>query len=327
MTEISRDHPVCTQEYAIYTPPIHEMCETITRWIEQRQTGGYIYGPSRFGKSKGIRSFLAKILNEKFDTEFPLMIWSHPTNSKSEREFWNLLLMASRFEFKNPIKPKAKMEAKYLFKQHLITLANRVKYNYIVILIDEAQLVLLSEWHWLLGLQNELDLEGYRLSIISVGSHQISFQPNFFARTGDAHIVTRFLMHHARFHGIRSLNELEYILDGYDEDSEWPDQSGVSYTKYFLSDAFDDGFRLRRLSFLIWNELIEKYNLAFKSYKPKSGQIEIPMNQIANLIERILKDMTNKTFEQLESNLSSNYVSNILIQQNLISQIWTTSTD
>ena len=120
---------------------------------------------------------------------------------------------------------------------------------------------------------------------------------------------------------------MEYILDGYDEDSEWPDQSGVSYTKYFLSDAFDDGFRLRRLSFLIWNELIEKYNLAFKSYKPKSGQIEIPMNQIANLIERILKDMANKTFEQLESNLSSNYVSNILIQQNLISQIWTTSTD
>eukprot|EP01036_Dinobryon_divergens_P056179 gene56179-75013_t len=75
------------------------------------------------------------------------------------------------------------MEAKYLFKQHLITLANRVKYNYIVILIDEAQLVLLNEWHWLLGLQNELDLEG-------------------------------------------SLNELEYILDGYDEDSEWPDHSG-----------------------------------------------------------------------------------------------------
>jgi len=50
-------------------------------------------------------------------------------------------------------------------------------------------------------------------------------------------------MHHARFHGIRSVNELEYILEGYDEDSEWPDNSGVSYTKYFLSDAFDDGFR------------------------------------------------------------------------------------
>ena len=327
MTEISRDHPVCTQEYAIYTPPIHEMCETISRWIEQRQTGGYIYGPSRYGKSKGIRSFLAKILNEKFDTEFPLMIWSHPTNSKSEREFWNLLLMASRFEFKNPIKPKGKIEAKYLFKQHLITLANRVKYNYIVILIDEAQLVLLNEWHWLLGLQNELDLEGYRLSIVSVGSHQISFQPNFFARTGDAHVVTRFLLHHARFHGIRSQNELEYILEGYDNDSEWPDNSNISYTKYFLSAAFNDGFRLADLSFLIWNELTEKYNSAFNSYKPKSDQIEIPMNQIANLIERLLKEMSNKPKSQIELSVSSEYISKILFDQNMISQVWTTSTD
>lgn len=327
MTDISRDHPVCTQEYAIYTPPIHEMCETISGWIEQRQTGGYIYGPSRYGKSKGIKSFLAKILNEKFDTEFPLMIWSHPTNSKSEREFWNLLLIASRFEFKNPMKPKGKIEAKYLFKQHLITLANRVKYNYIVILIDEAQLVLLNEWHWLLGLQNELDLEGYRLSIISVGSHQISFQPNFFARTGDAHVVTRFLLHHARFHGIRSQNELEYILEGYDCDSEWPDNSNVSYTRYFLTEAFDDGFRLANLSFLIWNELTKKYNLAFKSYKPKSDQIEIPMNQIANLIERVLKEMSNKTKSQIELSIKSEYISQILFDQNMISQVWTTSTD
>jgi len=78
---------------------------------------------------------------------------------------------------------------------------------------------------------------------------------------------------------------------------------------------------------LIWNEITEKYNLAFKSFKPKSDQIEIPMNQIANLIERILKDMTNKSFDDIESNLNSNYVSNILVQQNLTSQIWTTSTD
>jgi hypothetical protein len=71
MTQVSPEHPVCSQEYAIFTPPIHEMCETITRWIEQRQTGGYVYGPSRYGKSRGIKSFLAKILNEKFDTDLP----------------------------------------------------------------------------------------------------------------------------------------------------------------------------------------------------------------------------------------------------------------
>ena len=116
-------------------------------------------------------------------------------------------------------------------------------------------------------------------------------------------------------------------MEGYDNDSEWPDNSNISYTKYFLSEAFDDGFRLADLSFLIWNELTEKYNLAFRSYKPKSDQIEIPMNQIANLIERLLKEMSNKPKSEIELSISSEYISKILFDQNMISQVWTTSTD
>ena len=71
----------------------------------------------------------------------------------------------------------------------------------------------------------------------------------------------------------------------------------------------------------------KKYNLAFKSYKPKSDQIEIPMNQIANLIERVLKEMSNKTKSQIELSINSEYISQILFDQNMISQVWTTSTD
>jgi hypothetical protein len=327
MNEMSKKHPIFTQEYAIYTPPIHEMCETIAGWIERRQTGGYIYGPSRYGKSKGVKSFLKKILNERFETEFPFMIWSHPTNNKTEREFWNLLLLASRFEFANPLKTKSKIEARYLFKQHLITLAERVNYNYIVILIDEAQLVLLNEWQWLLGLQNELDLEGYRLSIISIGSHQMSFQPNFLARTGDAHIVTRFLLQSAQFHGIRSLKELEYVLEGYDVDSEWPEFSGISYTKYFLSEAYDEGFRLVNLSDLIWTNLIKFYDLAIKDRRLKTKGVEFPMNQIAQLAERILKDVSGKNILDIQNTITDEYISVAFNEQMLAPQLWTTFTE
>ncbi|HEY9705090.1 MAG TPA: hypothetical protein V6C58_21815, partial [Allocoleopsis sp.] len=61
--------------------------------------------------------------------------------------------------------------------------------------------------------------------------------------------------------------------------------------------------------------------------KPKSDQIEIPMNQIANLIERVLKEMSNKTKSQIEFSINSKYISKILFDQNMISQVWTTSTD
>ena len=49
-------HPVLRQEYGIFTPPIGEMADKLGDWIEQQQPGGYIYGPSRFGKSRGVKS-------------------------------------------------------------------------------------------------------------------------------------------------------------------------------------------------------------------------------------------------------------------------------
>src|SRR4030067_724650 len=91
---------------------------------------------------------------------------------------------------------------------------------------------------WLLGLQNDLDNEGYRLSVFSIGSHHIHYQPNYLARTGNAHIVARFFPVDARFYGIRSVSELAYALNGYDLDSDWPPGTNTSYLKYFAPSEF-----------------------------------------------------------------------------------------
>jgi type II secretory pathway predicted ATPase ExeA len=73
-----------------------------------------------------------------------------------------------------------------------MTLADNSMNNFIVLLIDEAHEVTLKEWKWLLGLQNALDEDGYKFSVFSIGSHKISFQPDYIARTGNAHITARF---------------------------------------------------------------------------------------------------------------------------------------
>lgn len=289
-SQISDQHPIKLREYAIYTPPMDEMISNIGDWIDQKTTGGFIYGPSRFGKTRTIKWYLQIVLEERFRNKLPLVIWSRPHTNMTENDFWIYLLEASKFKFPSKGIPR-KIQSRFLFKQRLITFARNSHCNFIILLLDEAHDVTLNEWKWLLGLQNELDSEGYRLTVFSVASHQIGHQPDYFARTGNAHVSARFFSVGARFHGVRSIEELGYILNGYDQDSEWPEGSGTSYLKYFAPIEYGRNNRLANSSKQFWQ--------AFEISLPKelaSGvkpwAIELPMLHIASTVETVLIDLS-----------------------------------
>lgn len=282
--QFDRDHPVIRQEYAIYTPPVDEMIAKIGDWIDQQKSGGYIYGPSRFGKSRGIKWHVTSALRERFRHQLPLVIWPRPAESHtSEMEFWHQLLLASKFHFSGALQAKRKVESRYLVIQRFITLARFARCNYIVLLIDEAQDLTLREWQWLVGLQNILDWEGYRLSVFSVGSHQMGYRHELLAVSGNAHIAARFFVAHARFHGLASVDEVEYVLQGYDSASEWPQGSRTSYLQYFAPDAFARGERLAHAAQHVWN--------AFEALLPPgldSKSMEVPVQYLSHSVEAAL---------------------------------------
>ncbi|WP_018311901.1 hypothetical protein [Cupriavidus sp. UYPR2.512] len=134
----------------------------------------------------------------------------------------------------------------------------------------------------LVGLQNELDYEGYLLSVFSVGSHQLNYRHEYMASTGNAHIAARFMAAHARFHGLRSAKEVEYVLNGYDIDSEWPPGSQVSHLAYFAPDEFAAGRRLADRSEQLWAALV-----ALSPEIPRK-HLEFPMQHVATATEAIL---------------------------------------
>lgn len=292
LPEQAEEHPVMRQDYTIYTPPADVMITTIGNWIDQRVTGGYIYGPSRFGKTRTVKAYVQSVLEERFQHMLPLVIWSRPDTKIVETEFWNLLLSATKFHFKTDGKFKKKNLARYLFLEHLKTLARSARGKFIVLIIDEAHAMTLAEWKWLLSLQNDLEIDGYRLTVFSIGSHQLGYQPNYFARTGNAHIAARFFVVFAKFNGIRSISEMEYVLDTYDTDSEWPEKSGISFTQYFAPDYYARGARLSNHAQQLWQ--------AFENLLPrellagnKKWVMEIPMLHIATTIERVLRELSN----------------------------------
>ena len=277
---IDHQHCIFTKQYAVYTPPMHEMINLIGDWIDQQLPGGSIFGASRLGKTKCIQFHLIEVLKDRFKAAIPLVVWNHkPDSHLSEAGFWHQILLASQFEFMDPAKPFRRMEGSYLCKQRFIAIANNALRNYIVLLIDEAQDLTLKEWKWLVGLQNELDFSGYLLSVISVGTHQLAYKHEFMASTGNAHVAARFMATHDQFHGLRSEYELQYVLNGYDLDSEWPRGSCQSFLEYFAPQDFLAGRRLSDSAPDFWKALVELTPATAKKYT------EFPMQHIAKTTE------------------------------------------
>lgn len=278
---VDHRHPVVLQEYAVFTPPVAEMAEKLGDWIDQKQPGGYIYGPSRFGKSRGIKWHVRSILEERFGKNIPLHFWTRPPESHvSESEFWQALLIAAGHRYAKARATRA--DRRHMLQEFLISSAKISGGNYVVLLTDEAQAMTVREWNWLLGLHNALDWAGYRLSVFCVASHQMDYQYQLLARADYAHVAARFLVAHWRFPGLASEEELEFVLQGYDTVSEWPRESGTSYLAHFAPTAFARGERLASCASTLWRVLDA---LLPPNY---AGEQSFPMLHVAGAVEKTL---------------------------------------
>lgn len=287
---IDANHPIATQEYAVYTPPISELIDTIGDWMNRMESGGYIYGPSRFGKSRGVKWYVRTALEERFQYAVPLVVWIRRADMHvSESGFWRDLLLASNFQFAQTTKSNNLARLRELFRERMITLAKAANSNYVVLLIDEAQEMTLREWQWLLGLQNILDYQGFRLSVFSIGTQQIGYQHDYLAKSGNAHIAARFFVLHSKFHGLRDSAELNFVLEGYDHESEWPDGSGKSYLNYFVPHYFSANHRLSHCTDSLWRALEDLLPVdVTHNFKRRKTEIEFPMKHIALSVEEVL---------------------------------------
>lgn len=274
-------HPVLRQEYAVFTPPVHAMAQTIGDWIDQRQPGGYIHGPSRFGKSRGVKWHLKSVLQDRFAKRIPLHIWSRPAESHvNEGEFWVSLGIACGVRYAPTRATRG--DRRRQLTEFLIASAAACGSNFAALLIDEAQAMTFREWNWLLGLQNAMDWEGYRLSVFSIASHQMDYTYELLGQSDHAHVAARFMVSHWPFPGIGSAEEVEFVLRGYDEVSEWPAGSGTCYLDHFIPDAYARGARLTPCAETLWRVL---QALLPRHYK---GEPEFPMQHIAWAVEEIM---------------------------------------
>ena len=72
------------------------------------------------------------------------------------------------------------------------------------------------------------------------------------------------------------------MLNGYDNDSEWPPGSGIPYLKYFAPGDFAAGRRLGDCAGRLWKALVELSPECVRRH------LEFPMQHVAKATEAIL---------------------------------------
>ena len=86
-----------------------------------------------------------------------------------------------------------------------------------------------------------------------------------------------------RFSGITNEADLRKCLANYDTDSEYPPESGYSFTRYYFPSAFESNLRLENYAPILWQ--------AFKEIR-EEAQLpltrEIPMQYFCRTIEYVL---------------------------------------
>ena len=241
---LPKNHPVVTRDYSLFTPAISEMVNTVARWIDDQVDGATVYGPSRFGKSSAVDHWLQALLSRRSGGHIPMVVWSHTDSgsSTSVGRFHSHLLHASRH-------PLAKAACSPIDRQHMLIerwaeLASQGGGRFLVLVIDEAQGMTQREWLWLVELHSLLEKERIRLCVFSIASLQVFDEPVGMALSGGAHVAARFMLASEPFPGIRDVDELRFVLSGYDEGTEWPKRSGISFSAGLAPKAWAAGFRM-----------------------------------------------------------------------------------
>jgi len=287
-------HPIETTRYLLPTPPIDNSYQAVLQWIENRAPGGIIYGKPRFGKTRAIQ-YLTRLLAEKFGANLPIMTMScRDYKIPSESTFFEDLLRAAGHGLYRSGKAAAKRDR---LLEYLIEKVEFSSQNRLILFIDEAQKLHEQHYKWLIDIHNELDAHDAAAIVLLVGQDELAQQCSAFQLTKKTQIIGRFMVHQLRFNGLRGVSQIKQCLKAYDEESEYPENSEWSFTKYFFPAAFNSGFRLERYADSLWE--------AFRLTRDECGlpvDHEIPMQYFCRTVEYALRNYG--TLEELQNELS-----------------------
>ncbi|MFM0007979.1 ATP-binding protein [Paraburkholderia dipogonis] len=273
-------HPLVTGNYRIATPAIETFYELVMSCLRYRVMGALIHGAPRIGKTRAIeyvRLLLAR--------EYPKMTSFHARCEHKPRHaegpfFANLLEAVGDHDPNAGTAPAKRMRLSLRIREA----AARAGSGTVLLFCDEAQRYNENEYEWLRDVHDALDRQQIRLFTFLVGQQELLAQKNALQMAGKTQIVARLMVEELAFYGIRNAEDVATCLNGYDQ-TAYPEGTTWSFTRFYVPEAFDAGYRLVSDAAVLWN--------AFEAAHHRSsflGHLEIPMESFVRAVEIVLKD-------------------------------------
>ncbi|WP_339783476.1 ATP-binding protein [Paenibacillus sp. FSL R7-0313] len=276
-----KTHPIETGIYFIGTKEVRRMYKNIKQWIENRAPGGIAYGRPRLGKTWAI-DYLTKELPIDFGEKLPILKFKCEQNSRiNETTFYEELLV--QFGHGIPFSGRKTMKAERL-KKYLQEIVESSGSKRLILFIDDAQRLVPVQYNILMDIYNYLKEFGISMTVILVGQEELKHVRSGFIASKMGQIVGRFMVHEYKFSGVRTKDELQTCLVGYDSLSEYPTNSGWSYTRFFFPDAYEQGFRLESSTEELFSTISN-----IRKEKGITKPLEVPMQYLTLTIEYAFK--------------------------------------
>ncbi|WP_211441225.1 ATP-binding protein [Collimonas humicola] len=235
-------HPLFTETVMLRTPSIDEVFLVVKRAVLLRETGCVFQGESGIGKSFAVDMVQAMLLRQ-----YPrLCVFTHDAHNHeipSIRAFFKHFL-------KSVGQKKEQKGETYDLRTRLVNIlvdqARISGTNLIVLFIDEANAMLLSDFLFLKDVFNDLVREGVQMVTILMGqSPELLHVIDMLRTEGRNDLVGRFAMRVHAIRGYNSLSDFQAILGGIDR-CQYPIGSEISWTAFFVPIAWRQGFRLEQ---------------------------------------------------------------------------------
>lgn len=249
---IDRSHPILRDSAIVATRPLEEFINTINEWMENLIPGGVIWGYQRVGKTRAIR-YLMQNADTLFENPVPITLfsmWDPSYSSLTENRFFGELLRSLGHALPDSGTAQAKRQRVVSF---IVDRANEMTEHRYLLFIDEAQWLHRTQLNYLMDIHNQLAIHDIRLITILVGQPELMEQKQSIRDRGLRHLMARFMTLTFHFEGVKDQNDYRTFLKSIDNLTEFPANSGQSYTENFVPLAFMAGWRLEPHADFIWD--------------------------------------------------------------------------
>jgi len=271
-------HPLSRNRQRVATPAIEQAFPTIQHAITFCEHGFAWQAEPKIGKSAAIE-IIVELLAEIYPN-VPVFVTSAATHDdQNEKTQWKDILEDL------DIASKGRAHEMRSDLINLFTLAGVTSGSDVVILlIDEAQNWTEAQWEFMKGIVVALDLrKRILLTCFLFGQTQLKTRRNDLLKAKRTDLVARFMPEMDEFLGIRKMSELKRVFRQFDdaEKTEYPEDSGISYSEFFMPQAYASGWRLEIEIPEMWRAFV-RTNIKFRSLKMDSAVKTVKAFFIAN---------------------------------------------